>query len=230
MDAKNTLPGVTLGNRRAVVANCPFLPGPAGQIAMPKRAWFRRATGKKPGINLAKKIRAAKPPAIHLMKLNTLNDLYIYELKDLYSAEKQILQALPQMAKAASSGELKAAFEAHLTETKEHVNRLEQVLELAGAGTRGPKCKGMEGLIEEGKTMIAEEADAEVRDAGLISAAQRVEHYEMAGYGCVRTYAQLLGLKEATEILQTTLDEEGATDKKLSQLAESVINVRAIQD
>ena len=173
-----------------------------------------------------------EPPtttATQPMKLNTLQDLYIHELKDLYSAEKQILKALPQMAKAASSPKLKAAFEAHLAETKVHVTRLEQVLALSGAGTRGPKCKGMEGLLEEGKGMIEEEADEEVRDAGLISAAQRVEHYEMAGYGCVRTYANLMGLKDAAKILQTTLDEEGAADKKLTELAESVINIKANQ-
>jgi ferritin-like metal-binding protein YciE len=161
------------------------------------------------------------------MKLNTLNDLYVHELKDLYSAEKQILKALPQMAKAATSAELKQAFVDHLEETKIHITRLEEVLEMAGAGTRGPKCKGMEGLLEEGKGMIEEEADAEVRDAGLIAAAQRVEHYEMAGYGCVRTYAKLLGHKQASKILQTTLDEEGNADKKLTQLAESVINLKA---
>ncbi len=161
------------------------------------------------------------------MKLNTLNDLYVHELKDLYSAEKQILKALPQMAKAASSAELKQAFLDHLEETKVHITRLEEVLEMAGAGTRGPKCKGMEGLLEEGKGMIEEEADEEVRDAGLIAAAQRVEHYEMAGYGCVRTYAKLLGHKQAAKILQTTLDEEGTTDKKLTMLAETVINLKA---
>ena len=104
------------------------------------------------------------------------------------------------------------------------------MLELVGAGTRGPKCKGMEGLIAEVKSMIEEEADEEVRDAGLIAAAQRVEHYEMAGYGCVRTYAKLLGLKDASVILQKTLDEEGAADKKLTQLAESVINIKANQE
>lgn len=161
------------------------------------------------------------------MKLNTLKDLYIHELKDLYSAEKQLVAALPKMAKAATSQDLKAAFESHLLETREHVTRLDRVLELAGSGTRGPKCKGMEGAIEEGQSMIEEEADPEVKDAGLIAAAQRVEHYEMAGYGCVRTYAKLLGYGEAARILQMTLDEEGATDKKLTDLAESVINVAA---
>ncbi|MES2466404.1 MAG: ferritin-like domain-containing protein [Verrucomicrobiota bacterium] len=161
------------------------------------------------------------------MKLATLKDLYIHELKDLYSAEKQLLKALPNMAKAATAPDLRAGFEAHLEETKVHVTRLEEVLAALGSGTRGPKCKGMEGLIEEGSSMIEEEADPEVRDAGLIAAAQKVEHYEIAGYGCVRTYAELLGDTEAAKILQTTLDEEGATDKKLTHLAETVFNLAA---
>ncbi len=129
------------------------------------------------------------------MKLNTLKDLYIHELKDLYSAETQLVKALPKMAKASSSEDLKAAFETHLLETKEHVVRLQQVLSLSGAGTRAPKCKGMEGLLEEGQALMAEEADAEVRDSGLIAAAQKIEHYEIAGYGTVRTYAELLGVR-----------------------------------
>ena len=161
------------------------------------------------------------------MKLATLKDLYIHELKDLYSAEKQLVKALPKMAKAATNPELKAGFETHLEETKIHVQRLEEVLSAAGASTRGPKCKGMEGLLEEGASLIEEEADPEVLDAGLICAAQKVEHYEIAGYGCVRTYAQLLGDKAGLKLLQTTLDEEGATDKKLTALAESAINVAA---
>lgn len=161
------------------------------------------------------------------MKLETLKDLYIHELKDLYSAEKQLLKALPKMAKAATKPELKAGFETHLEETKVHVQRLEEVLASAGASTRGPKCKGMEGLLEEGRSLMEEEADPEVLDAGLICAAQKVEHYEIAGYGCVRTYAQLLGDKAGQKLLQTTLDEEGATDKKLTALAESAINVAA---
>ncbi len=161
------------------------------------------------------------------MKLNTLKDLYIHELKDLYSAEKQLIKALPKMAKAATNEKLAAGFEKHLEETKEHATRLEQILEKHGQTTRGPKCKGMEGLIEEGKEMIEEEGDEEVRDAGLISAAQRVEHYEIAGYGCARTYAQLLGDKDGVKLLQQTLDEEGATDKKLTDLATTTINVAA---
>ena len=161
------------------------------------------------------------------MKLETLKDLYIHELKDLYSAEKQLIKALPKMAKAASNAKLKAGFEKHLEETKEHVARLEKILGTHNQTTRGPRCKGMEGLLKEGTEMIEEEADEEVRDAGLISAAQRVEHYEIAGYGCARTYAELLGDKEGCKILQTTLDEEGATDKALTELALSEINVAA---
>ncbi len=161
------------------------------------------------------------------MELTTLKDLYVLELKDLLSAEKQIIKALPKMAKAASSPELVAGFKRHLDETKEQVGRLEKILASHKQTTRGPKCKGMEGVLAEGAEMIEEEADDEVRDAGLISAAQRVEHYEMAGYGSARTYAELLGDKEGAKLLQTTLDEEIATDKKLTKLAKSTINIAA---
>lgn len=169
----------------------------------------------------------ARPRTTVAMELSTLKDLYIHELKDLYSAEKQILKALPKMAKAASSPELKAGFEQHLEETREQAVRLEQILKNHGQSTRGRKCKGMEGVVAEGAEMIEEEADEEVRDAGLIAAAQRVEHYEMAGYGTARTYAELLGDKEGAKLLQATLDEERATDEKLTQLATSSINVAA---
>ncbi len=169
------------------------------------------------------RLRAAK---IGSMELSTLKDLYIHELKDLYSAEKQIIKALPKMAKAATHPDLIAGFKQHLEETKEHAVRLETILKDHGETTRGPKCKGMEGVVAEGAEMIEEEAEDEVRDAGLIAAAQRVEHYEMAGYGTARTYAELLGDKKGAKLLQTTLDEEGATDKKLTQLAQT-INVAA---
>ncbi|TDU71371.1 ferritin-like metal-binding protein YciE [Prosthecobacter fusiformis] len=161
------------------------------------------------------------------MKLQTLADLYIHELKDLYSAEKQLIKALPKMAKAATSEKLAQGFKKHLEETKEHAARLEKLLAAHSQTTRGPRCKGMEGLLKEGEELIEEEPDAEVLDAGLISAAQRVEHYEIAGYGCARTYAELLGDKEGAKILQTTLDEEGATDKILTELALSEINIAA---
>lgn len=160
------------------------------------------------------------------MKLETLQDLYIHELKDLYSAENQIIKALPKMVKAATHPKLADGFKQHLEQTKEHVARLEKILKGHDETTRGPKCKGMEGVLKEGQEMIEEDADDDVRDAGLITAAQRVEHYEMAGYGTARTYAQLLGDDAGAKLLQRTLDEEGATDKKLTKLAES-INVEA---
>ncbi|HYF34973.1 MAG TPA: ferritin-like domain-containing protein [Prosthecobacter sp.] len=161
------------------------------------------------------------------MKLNTLKSLYFHELKDLYSAEKQLTRALPKMAKAATNEELRAGFEKHLEETKEHVNRLETILKSHEQTTRGPRCKAMEGLIEEGSELMEEEADPEVLDAALIGAAQKVEHYEIAGYGTARTFAEMIGDKEGARILQQTLDEEGATDKKLTKLATSAINIAA---
>lgn len=160
------------------------------------------------------------------MELNTLKDLYIHELKDLYSAEKQILKALSKMARAATSKQLADGFKKHLEETKVHAERLEKILGSHEETTRGPKCKGMEGVIKEGAEMIKEEADDEVRDAGLIAAAQRVEHYEMAGYGTARTYAELLGDKAGAKLLQQTLNEEAATDEKLTKVAQK-INVAA---
>jgi ferritin-like metal-binding protein YciE len=161
------------------------------------------------------------------MKLDTLKDLYIHELKDLYSAERQIIKALPKMVKAATNDALASGFQEHLEQTRAHADRLEKILSARGQTSRGPKCKGMEGLLAEGSEMIEEEADDEVRDAGLIAAAQRVEHYEIAGYGTARTYASLLGDKEGEKLLQTTLDEEATTDKKLTALATSSINVAA---
>jgi ferritin-like metal-binding protein YciE len=136
---------------------------------------------------------------VSLMQLETLKDLYIHELNDLYSAEQQLLKALPKMAKAARNKELAAGFQEHLEQTKGHAQRLEQILSSHKQTSRGPKCKGMEGIVAEGAELIEEEADEEVKDAGLISAAQRVEHYEMAGYGTARTYADLLSDKERRE-------------------------------
>jgi len=161
------------------------------------------------------------------MELQTLKDLYIHELKDLFSAEKQLVKALPKMAKAASNKELAAGFLEHLEQTKGHAQRLEQILSSHQQTTRGPKCKGMEGIVAEGAEMIEEEADNEVKDAGLIAAAQRVEHYEMAGYGTARTYAEFLGDKEGAKVLGLTLEEERQTDQKLSKLAKSAVNVAA---
>jgi ferritin-like metal-binding protein YciE len=161
------------------------------------------------------------------MELQTLTDLYIHELKDLYSAEQQLTKALPKMAKAATNEKLAAGFQEHLEQTKQHAQRLEQILSSHQETTRGAKCKGMEGIVAEGAEMIAEEADAEVKDAGLIAAAQRVEHYEMAGYGTARTYAELLGDQEGAKLLQTTFEEEKETDQKLTKLAKSAINAAA---
>jgi ferritin-like metal-binding protein YciE len=161
------------------------------------------------------------------MELETLKDLYVHELKDLYSAESQLIKALPKMAKAARNRQLTSAFNQHLEQTKRHAKRLEQILKSHGESTRGPKCEGMEGLIAEGDKMAKEDAEDEVRDAGLVAAAQRVEHYEIAGYGCARTYAQLLRDTKGAKLLDTTLREEGAADKKLTKLAKSVINLRA---
>jgi ferritin-like metal-binding protein YciE len=164
------------------------------------------------------------------MEMDSLRKLYVDELKDLYSAEKQILQALPRMAKKASNEQLKKAFEMHVEETRGQVERLDRIFELLGKSSRGKKCKGMEGLLEEGKEMMQEDMEPEVMDAALIASAQKVEHYEIAGYGTVRTYAQLLGENQQAKLLQQTLDEEGNTDKKLTQLAESSINVEALQE
>jgi ferritin-like metal-binding protein YciE len=161
-----------------------------------------------------------------LMKINTLQDLYIEELQDLYSAEHQLLKALPKMAEAASSEGLRDAFLTHLHETENQVARLKTVFEGLGMQPKAARCKAMEGLIAEGSEWMKEPAKSGVMDAGLIAAAQRVEHYEMAGYGCVRTYAQLLGETEAMNLLQKTLDEEGAADKKLTQLSKR-INIQA---
>jgi ferritin-like metal-binding protein YciE len=164
-----------------------------------------------------------------MVALNDLNDLLVDQLKDLYNAEGQLTKALPKMAKKATNPELKQAFEKHLLETQEHVNRLEQVFEALGEKAKGKTCHAMKGLIEEAQEVLSEDAEDAVRDAALIAAAQRVEHYEIAGYGTVRTYAETLGHKEAARLLQQTLDEEGKTDKLLTQLAESCVNLIAEQ-
>ena len=161
------------------------------------------------------------------MELQSLRDLYIDELKDLYSAEKQLVKALPKMAKNATNPDLKKAFTDHLEQTEEHVSRLEQIFESLEASPRGKKCVGMEGLIEEAKEMLEEDAEEDVLDAGLISKAQHVEHYEMAGYGTVRRFAQILGEAEHVELLEQTLNEEKEADQLLTQLADSSINVEA---
>lgn len=161
------------------------------------------------------------------MSMSSLQDLFVFEIRDLYSAEKQLLKALPKMAKAASSEKLRAGFEEHLEATQGHVERLERIFAELEVSSRGPKCAAMEGLIEEGSDVIKEKMEPAIKDAALIAAAQKVEHYEIAGYGTVRTFAKLLGLRNAEKLLQKTLNEEAATDEKLTQLAESEINVEA---
>jgi ferritin-like metal-binding protein YciE len=158
------------------------------------------------------------------MKLDSLQDLLVEQLKDLYSAENQIVKALPKMAKAATSPELRDGFEEHLEQTRKHVQRLEQICKQLGVSPKGKKCRATEGLIEEGKELMGEDADPAVLDAGLIAAAQKVEHYEMASYGCARTWAEQLGLEDAAALLHETFEEEKATDEKLTKLAKQMIN------
>jgi ferritin-like metal-binding protein YciE len=161
------------------------------------------------------------------MELETLRDLYVDELKDLYSAENQILKALPRMIRAATHPQLKKAFGKHERQTQQQVRRLERICRELDVSPRGKKCVGMEGLLEEGKELIKEKPEKEVLDAGLITAAQHVEHYEMAGYGTCRTWARLLGYDAQAQLLQATLDEEHQTDVDLTVLAESSINIEA---
>ena len=162
------------------------------------------------------------------MEMDTLRDLYVEGLKDLYSAENQIIKAMPQMIKKASDPKLKKAFTTHERQTRQQAKRLERICKELGEKPTGKKCVGMEGLIKEAKELISERPDPDVLDAGLIAAAQHVEHYEIAGYGTMRTYARLLGFDNQADLLQQTLDEEGQTDKLLTQLAESSINIDAV--
>jgi ferritin-like metal-binding protein YciE len=161
------------------------------------------------------------------MEVDTLRDLFVKELSDIYSAEKQILKALPKMAKAASFAELKKAFEMHTKQTEGHVARLEDVFEAIGQKPKRVKCKGMEGLLEEGSELLKEKGEPAALDAGMIAAAQRVEHYEIAAYGTARTYAETLGEDDAAELLQKTLDEESQTNEKLTQIAVTTVNPAA---
>lgn len=156
------------------------------------------------------------------MEKNTLKQMYIEELRDIYDAEKQLIKALPKMAEAATSEELRSGFEEHLEQTKGHAQRLEQIFTALQAKPTGKKCKGMQGLVSEGSEVIGEDFEDEVKDAGLISAAQRVEHYEIAAYGTVRTYASILGEEEAVSLLEKTLEEEKETDEKLTELAKGI--------
>jgi ferritin-like metal-binding protein YciE len=161
------------------------------------------------------------------MKMKTLSDLLVHELKDLMSAEKQLTKALPKMVKAATNEDLKRAIEEHLEETQGQVERLEAIFGELDIPNRGTKCKAMEGLIQEGKEILEQDMDDEVRDAAIIAAAQRVEHYEIAGYGCARTFAQMLGHDRAAALLQETLDEEKAADEKLTEIAMQSVNAEA---
>ena len=161
------------------------------------------------------------------MKLNSLRDLYITELKDLYDCESRIQKALPKMAEACSSQELRSAFEHHLEQTRRHSERLEQIFQSLDESPKGQKCKGVIGIIDEGEDIMDEDAPPAVRDAALIGAAQRVEHYEIAAYGTCRTYARRLGYQDHARLLNDTIQEEGDTDKKLTSLAESYINEEA---
>jgi ferritin-like metal-binding protein YciE len=162
--------------------------------------------------------------------MDSLRELYVEELKDLWSAENQILKGLPRMIKAASHPQLKRAFTKHEAQTRQQVKRLERICKDLGESPRGKKCVGMEGLIQEAKDLLSDKPEPNVLDAGLISAAQHVEHYEMAGYGTVRTWAKLLGYEDHVTLLQQTLDEEKATDQLLTDIAESQINIDAESD
>ncbi|MDQ6827430.1 MAG: ferritin-like domain-containing protein [Gemmatimonadota bacterium] len=162
------------------------------------------------------------------MEMETLKELYVDELKDLYSAENQILKALPKMIKKATHPQLKKAFAAHERQTQQHVKRLERICKSLGESPKGKKCKGMEGVIQDGAELMQEDAADDVMDAGLITAAQHVEHYEMAGYGTVRTWARELGLEDHANLLQQTLDEERNTDELLTEIAVSAINLEAV--
>jgi ferritin-like metal-binding protein YciE len=161
------------------------------------------------------------------MANDTLQDLLVETLRDTYNAEKQLVKALPKMAKAATSDELRAAFTDHLEVTRQQVTRLEQVFQELDVPVRGKHCVAMEGLIEEGKEIMEEDHDPDVMDAGIIAAAQKVEHYEIAAYGTLRTWAEMLGFTRAAALLQQSLDEESDADEKLSQLAMTQVNVRA---
>ncbi|HEV2305700.1 MAG TPA: ferritin-like domain-containing protein [Candidatus Acidoferrales bacterium] len=194
----------------------------------PYQKWFRAlqlsidCCGKRVAANLLKtNLEAA-------MKENTLKELYLNELRDLYDAEQQLIKALPKMAKASDSEELRRGFEEHLEQTRGHAQRLEQIFKTLGEPVKGKKCKGMAGLVSEGSQMLDDDFEGAVKDAGIISAAQRVEHYEMAAYGTARSFADLLGESEAASLLEQTLNEEKETDQKLTDLSEQ-INPQAMQ-
>lgn len=163
------------------------------------------------------------------MKLETLQDLFLDELRDLYDAENQLVKALPKMAKASTSSQLRQAFESHLQETQGHVERLERIFSQLNQKTGGESCDAMKGLVKEGDKIASHIDESPLRDAGLIGAANRVEHYEIAAYGTARTFAQMLGYTDAVQLLQATLKEEEAADRKLTQIAEGMVNDNALQ-
>ncbi len=162
------------------------------------------------------------------MELRTLQDLYVEQLRDLYDAENQLIEALPKMAKAATLQDLQKAFNEHLNETRQHVSRLEQVFDHIGVSPKGEKCEAMKGLIKEGEQLMHKQAGEPVKDAGLIASAQRVEHYEIAGYGTVRTWARRLGRDDEASLLEQILKEESMADEKLTKIAENVVNAEAV--
>jgi ferritin-like metal-binding protein YciE len=174
---------------------------------------------------------ARTPIAMRLtsLKLDSVHDLLLAELRDLYNAESQLVEALPKMAEAAASNELKSAFTHHLEETRKHVTRLDGIFQDLNEKSSGETCEAMKGLVKEGEEFIKAKGEPDVRDAGLIGAAQRVEHYEMAGYGTARTLAKRLGFHDIAKTLQTTLDEEGAADEKLTSIAEGNVNPAATE-
>lgn len=187
-------------------------------------ATHRRIRAKKNAALSTENVAAQVKKFLHIGegKITTLHELWIDQLRDLYSAESQLVDALPKLAEAATAPALKKGFQVHLAETREHVRRLERIFREFKTSPEGKTCAAMKGLVKEGSETIHEDASPEVKDAALIAAAQRVEHYEMAGYGTVRTYAQLMGHRAAAAVLQQTLDEEGATDKKLTAAAKKI--------
>jgi ferritin-like metal-binding protein YciE len=189
-------------------------------------------TLNRPSLGIGGRFSDAKELAMGLfskLELNTLNDLFVVQLQDLYDAEIRLTEALPKMAAAATSMDLKRAFENHLAETQTHVTRLEEIFRALDMDLERETCDAMKGLIAEGDEVLSATGDHMVKDAALIAAAQRVEHYEIAGYGTVRAFAQQLGYHQAAALLQETLDEEGTADKILTEIAESVVNVHAEQ-
>lgn len=161
------------------------------------------------------------------MAIKDLKELFLHELKDVYDAEQQLVEALPQMAENATDAELAEAFREHLGQTRQHASRLEQVFALMGEKPEAEPCAGMHGLIEEGNELLQEDAEPTVKDAALISAAQRIEHYEIAAYGTLRVWAGTMGMEEAVQLLEETLEEEKMADQKLSEIAESTVNIDA---